>query len=43
MPANWVDNLTPEEQTNCYNQIVDYFTEEVIREVLSKYNKSLDD
>jgi len=40
---NWVDNLTPEEQTNCYNQIVDYFTEEVIREVLSKYNKSLDD
>jgi len=40
--GNWVDNLTPEEQTNCYNQIVDYFTEEVTREVLEKYHNSLD-
>lgn len=40
--GNWVNNLTPEEQSNCYNEIVTYFTDEVIREVLEKYNNSLD-
>lgn len=39
---NWVDNLTLEQQSNCYNEIVDYFTNEVIKEVLSKYDNSLD-
>jgi hypothetical protein len=40
--ANWVNNLTPEQQTICYSEIVDYFTNEVLKEVLSKYDKSLD-
>jgi len=40
--GNWVNNLTPEEQSNCYNEIVDYFTQEVIKEVLEKYHNSLD-
>lgn len=39
---NWVDNLTQNEQEECYNQIVDYFTERVYQEVLEKYNNSLD-
>lgn len=43
MNQNWIDNLSPEEQQDCYNQIVDYFTNEVVREVLEKYDKTLDD
>lgn len=39
--GNWVNNLTPEEQSNCYNEIVTYFTEEVKREVFEKYNKRI--
>lgn len=39
---NWVDNLTPTQQEQTYNEIVDYFTNEVIREVLEKYHNSLD-
>jgi len=42
MPANWVNNLTPEQQQDCYNEIVDYFTNEVVKEVLEKYHNSLD-
>ena len=42
MKPNWIDNLTPEEREDCYNQIVDYFTDEVFKEVLSKYDKSVD-
>jgi hypothetical protein len=41
--GNWVDNLTLQQQQDCYNQIVDYFTERVTLEVLEKYDKSLDD
>lgn len=41
--ANWVNNYTPNELQDCYNQIVDYFTERVIVEVLEKYDKDLDD
>ena len=40
--TNWVNNYTPETIGFMYNEIVDYFTEEVIKEVLSKYDKSLD-
>jgi hypothetical protein len=42
MKQNWITNLTPEQQQDCYNEIVDYFTDEVVREVLSKYDNSLD-
>ena len=41
--GNWVDNYTPDEQQHYYREIVHYFTEEVYREVLEKYNNSLDD
>jgi hypothetical protein len=39
--GNWVNNYTPEELTECYNQIVDYFTEKVKYEVFEKYNKPI--
>ena len=39
--GNWVNNLTPDQQQDCYNQIVDYFTEEVVKEVLEKYDKPI--
>ena len=39
---NWVDNLTPKQQDHYYNEIVEYFTEEVVKEVLEKYHNSLD-
>jgi hypothetical protein len=42
MKPNWTDDLTPEQQQDCYHEIVDYFTNEVFKEVLSKYDKSLD-
>jgi hypothetical protein len=40
--GNWVNNLTLKQQEDCYNQIVDYFTNEVIKEVFEKYNKTVD-
>jgi len=40
--GNWVNNLTLKQQEDCYNQIVDYFTEEVTKEVFEKYNKTVD-
>lgn len=40
--ANWVNNYTPNELQQTYNEIVDYFTEEVTKEVLEKYHNSLD-
>lgn len=39
---NWADDLTLKQQQKVYNEIVDYFTSEVIKEVLSKYDNSLD-
>ncbi len=39
--GNWVDNLTPEQQQETYNEIVNYFTEEVIQQVLEKYDKPI--
>jgi len=39
--GNWVDNLTPTQQEQCYNEIVTFFTEEVTRQVLEKYNKPI--
>ena len=42
MNENWVDNLTLKQREDCYNEIVDYFTSEVVKEVLSKYDNSLD-
>ena len=35
--GNWVNNLTPEEQDHCYNEIVKYFTEEIVRLTVNKY------
>lgn len=40
--GNWVNNLTPKEQQQTYNEIVNYFTEEVVKEVFEKYNKRVD-
>ena len=42
MNENWVNNYTPETISFMYNEIVDYFTSEVVKEVLSKYDNSLD-
>ena len=42
MNQNWVNGLTLEEQQNYYNEIVDYFTDLVVQEVLEKYDNSLD-
>ena len=39
--GNWVNNLTPEEQKFFYSEIVDFFTEEVAKDVLEKYNKPI--
>ena len=41
MSGNWVNNLTPEEQDHYYNEIITYYTHEVAREVLEKYNKPI--
>ena len=35
--GNWVNNLTPEEQNDYYNEIVTYFTEEIVRQTINKY------
>ena len=39
--GNWVNNLTPEEQDHYYNEVVNFFTEEVTRTVLEKYNEPI--
>jgi hypothetical protein len=39
--GNWVDNLTPEQQQNCYNEIVHFLQEEIIQQVLEKYDKPI--
>ena len=40
--TNWVNNYTPETIGFMYNEIVDYFTDQVINEVLSKYDNFVD-
>jgi GTP1/Obg family GTP-binding protein len=42
MNTNWTDDLTLEQQQDCYHEIVDYFTNEVVKEVLEKYDNALD-
>jgi len=37
--GNWVNNLTPEEQDHYYNEIVKYFTEEIVRQTVQKYSE----
>lgn len=37
-----MNNYSPETIGFMYDEIVDYFTNEVIKEVLSKYDNSLD-
>jgi len=39
--GNWADNLTPEQQQNCYNEIVHYLKQEVLEQVLEKYDKPI--
>jgi hypothetical protein len=40
--ANWVNNYSPETISFMYDEIVDYFTDQVINEVLSKYDNFVD-
>jgi hypothetical protein len=42
MKQNWIADLSPKEQERWYNEVVDYFTDEVVHEVLSKYDKPVD-
>jgi hypothetical protein len=42
MKQNWIHNLTPKEQERWYNEVVDYFTDEVVEEVFEKYDKPVD-
>ena len=37
--GNLVNNLTPEEQDHYYNEIVTYFTEEIVRMTVDKYSE----
>ena len=39
--GNWVNNLTPKEQDHYYNEIVNYFTEEIIRQTVNKYSQTI--
>lgn len=39
--GNWVNNLTPEQQQETYNEIVHYLKQEVIEQVLEKYDKPI--
>ena len=39
--GNWVNNLTPEEQDHYYNEIVTYFTEEIVRQTVDKYSQAI--
>jgi len=39
--GNWVNNLTPEEQDHYYNEVVNFFAEQVKIDVLEKYNKPI--
>ena len=39
--GNWVNNLTPEEQDHYYNEIVKYFTEEIVRQTIQKYSQPI--
>jgi hypothetical protein len=40
--TNWVNNYSPETISFMYDEIVDYFTDQVINEVLSKYDNFVD-
>jgi hypothetical protein len=42
MIKNWTYSLTPKEQERWYNEVVDYFTDEVVEEVFEKYDKPVD-
>jgi hypothetical protein len=41
MNQNWADNLTPEQQQETYNEIVHYLKQEVLEQVLEKYDKPI--
>jgi hypothetical protein len=42
MKQNWISDLSPKEQEQWYGEVVNYFTDEVVEEVLDKYDNSLD-
>jgi hypothetical protein len=42
MNENWIADLSPKEQEQWYGEVVEYFTDEVVEEVLDKYDNSLD-
>jgi hypothetical protein len=42
MKSNWTDNLTPKEQDQWYHEIVEYFTDDVIKEMSEKCDNVLD-
>ena len=39
--SNWADNLTSEESKQTYTEIVNYLKEEVLSQVLEKYDKPI--
>ena len=42
MKQNWIHSLTPKEQERWYSEVVEYFTDKVVQEVLEKCDKSVD-
>lgn len=42
MITNWTYSLTPKEQEQWYNEVVDYFTDEVVEEVSEKSDQLVD-
>ena len=42
MIQNWTYSLTSKEQEQWYHEVVDYFTGEVVEEMLEKYDKPVD-
>jgi hypothetical protein len=42
MNQNWTGELTTKEQEQWYQEVVNYFTDDVNQEVFEKYDNSLD-
>ena len=42
MNENWIADLSPKEQEQWYCEVVEYFTDRVVHEVLEKHDQSVD-
>lgn len=42
MNENWIADLSPKEQEQWYGEVVEYFTDRVVHEVLEKHDQSVD-